>query len=84
MLKNGSLSGDDIREGLTAVISVKLQNPQFEGQTKMKLGNTEVKGIVESITNDFLSTYFEENPSIAKRIIESTTKMSNFHQNPSE
>ena len=72
VIKNGkdSVSGDDIREGLTAVISVKLPNPQFEGQTKMKLGNSEVKGIVESIVNDTLSTYFEENPSIAKKIIE--------------
>ncbi|MEW5746489.1 MAG: DNA topoisomerase (ATP-hydrolyzing) subunit B [Nitrospirota bacterium] len=65
-----SISGDDIREGLTAVISVKLPNPQFEGQTKMKLGNSEVKGIVESIVNDTLSTYFEENPSVAKKVIE--------------
>ncbi len=72
ILKNGkdSISGDDIREGLTAVISVKLPNPQFEGQTKMKLGNSEAKGIVESIVNDALSTYFEENPSIARKIIE--------------
>ena len=70
--KNGKegLSGEDIREGLTAVISVKLSNPQFEGQTKMKLGNSEVKGIVESIVNDTLSTYFEENPSIARKVIE--------------
>jgi DNA gyrase subunit B len=72
ILKNGkdSLSGDDIREGLTAVISVKLPNPQFEGQTKMKLGNSEVKGIVESIVNDALSTYFEENPAVARKIID--------------
>ena len=72
ILKNvkESISGDDIREGLTAVISVKLPNPQFEGQTKMKLGNSEAKGIVESIVNDTLSTYFEENPSIAKKVIE--------------
>jgi len=72
IIKNGkdSISGDDIREGLTAVISVKLPNPQFEGQTKMKLGNSEAKGIVESIVNDALSTYFEENPSIARKIIE--------------
>ncbi len=70
--KNGkvTISGDDIREGLTAVISVKLPNPQFEGQTKMKLGNTDVKGIVESIVNEQLGTFFEENPSVAKRIIE--------------
>lgn len=72
LLKNGKegLSGDDIREGLTAVISVKLPNPQFEGQTKMKLGNSEVKGIIESIANDTLGAYFEENPSVAKKIIE--------------
>ena len=64
------LSGDDIREGLTAVISVKLPNPQFEGQTKMKLGNSEVKGIIESIVNETLGAFFEENPSVAKKIIE--------------
>ncbi len=71
ILKEGkeSISGEDIREGLTAVISVKLPNPQFEGQTKMKLGNSEVKGLVESITNETLSTYFEENPSVARKII---------------
>lgn len=72
ILKNGKegLSGDDIREGLSAVISVKLPNPQFEGQTKMKLGNSEVKGIVESIVNDTLASYFEENPSIARKVID--------------
>ena len=64
-----SASGDDIREGLTAVISVKIPHPQFEGQTKTKLGNTEVKGIVEAIVNDKLGAYLEENPSVAKRII---------------
>ncbi len=71
-----SISGDDIREGLTAVISVKLPNPQFEGQTKMKLGNSEVKGIVESIVNDALSTHFEENPSVARKIIEKAIQAS--------
>ncbi len=72
ILKGGKegISGDDIREGLTAVVSVKLPNPQFEGQTKMKLGNSEVKGIVESIVNETLSSYFEENPSIARKVIE--------------
>jgi DNA gyrase subunit B len=72
ILKNEkeAISGEDIREGLTAVISVKLSSPQFEGQTKVKLGNSEVKGIVESIVNDTLSTYFEENPSVARKIIE--------------
>ncbi|MGA6827489.1 DNA topoisomerase (ATP-hydrolyzing) subunit B [Nitrospira sp. NS4] len=64
-----SLSGDDVREGLTAVVSVKVRNPQFEGQTKAKLGNSEVKGIVEAAVNDALGTYFEENPTVARKII---------------
>src|SRR5690349_13420753 len=64
-----SITGDDIREGLTAVISVKIPHPQFEGQTKTKLGNTEVKGIVEAILNDRLGAFLEENPSVAKRIV---------------
>jgi DNA gyrase subunit B len=64
-----SITGDDIREGLTAVISVKIPRPQFEGQTKTKLGNTEVKGIVETIVNDRLGAFLEENPSIARRIV---------------
>jgi len=65
-----SLSGDDAREGLTGVISVKVSNPQFEGQTKAKLGNSEVKGLVEALVNEKLATYFEESPSVAKRILE--------------
>jgi DNA gyrase subunit B len=68
-LKEANIGGDDIREGLTAVISVKIPRPQFEGQTKTKLGNTEVKGIVEAILNDKLGAVLEENPAIAKRII---------------
>jgi DNA gyrase subunit B len=68
-LKDASISGDDIREGLTAVISVKIPRPQFEGQTKTKLGNTEVKGIVEAILNDKLGGYLEQNPAVAKRVI---------------
>lgn len=64
------LSGDDVREGLVAIISVKIPNPQFEGQTKMKLGNSEVKGIVESITNEHLAQYFEENPQTVRKILE--------------
>ena len=64
-----SVTGEDIREGLTAVISVKIPHPQFEGQTKTKLGNTEVKGIVEAIVNDKLGAYLEENPAVAKRVI---------------
>ena len=68
-LKDATISGDDIREGMTAVISVKIPRPQFEGQTKTKLGNTEVKGIVESIVNDRLGAYLEENPAVAKRVL---------------
>jgi len=69
--ENGvQLTGDDFREGLTAVLSVKVQEPQFEGQTKTKLGNSEVKGIVETIVGDQLSTWLDENPTDAKRIIE--------------
>jgi DNA gyrase subunit B len=64
-----SITGEDIREGLTAVISVKIPRPQFEGQTKTKLGNTEVKGIVEAILNEKLGAFLEENPSVAKRIV---------------
>jgi DNA gyrase subunit B len=72
LLKNEkeSLSGDDVREGLTAVISVKLPQPQFEGQTKTKLGNSEVKGIVETAVNEELSTFLEENPPVARKIAE--------------
>ncbi|KPA14200.1 DNA gyrase subunit B [Candidatus Magnetomorum sp. HK-1] len=64
------ISGDDIREGLTAILSVRLKSPQFEGQTKTKLGNSEVKGIVEALINEQLATYLEEHPQIAKKIIE--------------
>jgi DNA gyrase subunit B len=64
-----SLEGEDIREGLAAVISVKVREPQFEGQTKTKLGNTEVKGIVEAFVNDKLADFFDRNPSVAKNIV---------------
>jgi DNA gyrase subunit B len=67
-----SLSGDDVREGLTAVISVKVMDPQFEGQTKAKLGNSEVRGIVESQVNESLSHYFDENPKVVEAILEKT------------
>jgi DNA gyrase subunit B len=72
LLKNGeaTLEGEDVREGLAAVLSVKLPDPQFEGQTKTKLGNSEVKGIVESVLGENLAEYFEENPSVAKKILE--------------
>ena len=68
--KDLSLSGDDVREGLTAVISVKVPNPQFEGQTKTKLGNSEVEGIVKSLVGDALTIFLEENPNIAGQILE--------------
>jgi DNA gyrase subunit B len=64
-----SVTGEDIREGLTAVISVKIPHPQFEGQTKTKLGNTEVKGIVEAVLNEKLGSFLEENPAVARRIV---------------
>ncbi len=67
--QNVKISGDDVREGLTAVISVKIMDPQFEGQTKTKLGNSEVKGIVDSLVNEKLSMFLEENPSVSKKII---------------
>src|SRR5512146_1224352 len=65
-----NLTGDDLREGLTAVVSVKVPEPQFEGQTKNKLGNSEVKGLVDSLVYEKLATFFEENPSVAKKIVE--------------
>ena len=68
--KDGNLQGEDIREGITAVISVKVREPQFEGQTKTKLGNSNVTGIVQSLVNDALSTFLEENPAVAKAILE--------------
>ena len=68
--KDSNLVGDDIREGITAVISVKVKEPQFEGQTKTKLGNSEVAGIVQSMVNEHLANFLEENPNIAKAILE--------------
>ena len=68
--KDNNLQGDDIREGITAVISVKVKEPQFEGQTKTKLGNSEVSGIVQSMVNENLSYFLEENPQVAKAILE--------------
>jgi DNA gyrase subunit B len=63
------IGGEDVREGLTAVISIKLRNPQFEGQTKTKLGNSEVKGLVETLVNEKLGSFLEENPSVARKIV---------------
>jgi len=70
MTKNSSITGDDVREGLTAIVSVKLPDPQFEGQTKTKLGNSEVKGLIDSIVTTALAEFFEENPTIAKKIVQ--------------
>jgi DNA gyrase subunit B len=72
LLKNGdeTPTGDDVREGLTAIISVQVPEPQFEGQTKTKLGNSEIKGLVESLVNDRLGVYLEENPVVAKAMVE--------------
>ena len=67
-LKNGFLLGDDVREGITAIVSIKTKEPQFEGQTKTKLGNSEIKGFVDSAVTSALSEFFEENPSVAKKI----------------
>lgn len=75
-----NLSGDDVREGLTAVISVKVREPQFEGQTKTKLGNSEVKGIVDNIVSDGLREYLEEHPAEAKNIINKTISASRARQ----
>ena len=68
--KDGNLQGEDIREGITAVVSVKVKEPQFEGQTKTKLGNSEVTGVVQSMVNEALGTFMEENPNVAKAILE--------------
>jgi len=76
LLKNVKvgLSGDDVREGLAAVISVKLPEPQFEGQTKTKLGNSEIKGIVEVMVNEMLGAFLEENPSVGRKIVTKATE----------
>ncbi|HWR44024.1 DNA topoisomerase (ATP-hydrolyzing) subunit B [Sporomusa sp.] len=71
-----NLSGEDVREGLTAIISVKIQEPQFEGQTKTKLGNSEVRGVIDSIVSEGLNEFFEENPAITKKIIEKSVTAS--------
>nr|WP_240353199.1 DNA topoisomerase (ATP-hydrolyzing) subunit B [Cohnella algarum] len=72
----GNLTGDDVREGLTAIISVKIPDPQFEGQTKTKLGNSEVRGIVESLFADKLLEFMNENPSIARKVVEKSLQAS--------
>ncbi|MGB3056760.1 MAG: DNA topoisomerase (ATP-hydrolyzing) subunit B [Candidatus Omnitrophota bacterium] len=72
VIKGEALSGDDAREGLTAVLNVRVPNPQFEGQTKTKLGNSEVEGLVEAAVNDMLGTYFEEHPDVGRKIVAKT------------
>ena len=74
--KDSNLQGEDIREGITAIVSVRVLEPQFEGQTKTKLGNSNVSGVVSSITNNKISTYLEENPQVAKAILEKTISAS--------
>ena len=74
--KDSNFTGEDVREGLTAIISVKLEEPQFEGQTKTKLGNSEIRGIVESINTTIVSSFLEENPSESKEIIEKCIRSS--------
>ena len=74
--KDTNLTGEDVREGLTAIISVKLEEPQFEGQTKTKLGNSEIRGIVESISNEIFQTFLEENPNDSRIILEKCIRSS--------
>ncbi len=74
LLKNEKLTGDDVREGLTAIVSLKVREPQFEGQTKTKLGNSEIKGIVDSIVYVALTEFFEENPPIASKIAQKSVE----------
>jgi len=76
-----NVSGDDTREGLCAVLSLKMKSPQFEGQTKTKLGNSEIKGLVESMVNEQLSIYFEENPAFSKKIITGSAKQARDRRN---
>ncbi len=78
--EDGSMTGDDIREGLTAIISVKVPDPQFEGQTKTKLGNSEVQGIVENVVNEQLAIYLEEHPSEARKFIEKAVLAANARE----
>src|SRR5205085_3399597 len=78
--KDESLDGEDVREGLAAVLSVKLRDPQFEGQTKTKLGNPWVRGVVEQTVNQRLAEYLEENPSDAKRIIDKAVQAARARQ----
>ena len=78
--KDEALSGDDVREGLTAIVSVKLSQPQFEGQTKTKLGNSDMRGFVESATADYMMAFLEENPSQAKIIMEKCLKASSARE----
>src|SRR6185436_4651797 len=78
--KEDNLLGEDIREGLTAIISVKLRNPQFEGQTKAKLGNTEMRSIVEKATNDLLGQWFEEHPNEGRVIVQKAMQAARARQ----
>src|SRR5699024_1905894 len=78
--KDDNFQGNDVREGLTAVLSVKLMNPQFEGQTKTKLGNSEMRGIVDTLVSENIDRFLEENPKDAKVIIERAMKASHARE----
>jgi len=78
--KEENLSGEDVREGLVAILSVKLREPQFEGQTKTKLGNSEIRGFVEAVVNQKLAEFLEENPSDARQIISKTVQAAHARQ----
>lgn len=80
--ENDTLSGEDVREGLTAIVSVKLAEPQFEGQTKAKLGNPDMRGFVETTTNENLTAFLEENPAQAKIILEKVSKQPEQERRP--
>ena len=75
-----SLQSDDVREGLVAVVSVQVPEPQFEGQTKMKLGNSEVRGLVQQVVNEHLGAYLEENPGVANRIVQKAIEAARARQ----
>ncbi len=77
-----NLSGEDIREGLTAIISVKIEDPQFEGQTKQKLGNSEARGAVDSIVSSQLEIFLEQNPAIGKSIVEKSVMAQRAERRP--
>ncbi len=79
-----ALTGDDIREGLTAIISIKIEEPQFEGQTKQKLGNSEARGAVDAVVSEKLTYFLEQNPDVAKNICEKSLLAQRGPERPQE